>query len=232
MNGLILDIFVVVIFLIFLLSGFRSGVMKSFLFLAGAVFSVLFSVYFANMLSKCIYVTFIEPSIIKEIGKLMAENSLNVQQIFNKLPKFILNSLPSYGITPASINHIINNNSTVSVIPGKISELFSPVIINVLKSVLTPLLFIIFLLLVRIFSGLILKMFKISLLKKSNALLGGFFGLFKGYIALAVCMCCLKSLLPVVQNVPDILSPESISSTILFKELYNNNPVYELFKNI
>ncbi len=232
MNGLILDVSVVLIFLMFLLLGFRGGVMKSFLSLAGAVFSVLFSVYFANILSHYMYISFIEPSLIKEISKVIAANSVNVEHIFDKLPKFILNSLPSYGITPASVNHIINSNSTAAAIPCKVSALFSPVIINILKSVLTALLFIIFLLLMRIFSKLILKIFKISLLKKSNTLLGGLFGLLKGYIALTVCMCCLKVLFPTVKNAPDILSAESISSTFIFKELYNNNPVYELFKNI
>lgn len=232
MNSLILDISVILIFLMFLAMGFRAGIMKSFLSLAGAVFSVLFAVYFANMLSHYIYVSFIEPSLIKEIGKVLAENSYSTEQIFNKLPKLILNSLPSYGITPASVNHIINSNSTVSAIPAKISALFSPVIINVLKSVLTALLFIVFLFIVRILSGLISNVLKVSVLKKSNTLLGGLFGLFKGYIAVTVCMCCLKVLLPVVRDVPDVFSSKSISSTFVFKELYNNNPVYEFFKNI
>lgn len=232
MNSLILDISVILVFLMFLVMGFRAGVMKSFLSLAGAVFSVLFSVYFANLLSHYIYVSIIEPSLIKEIGKVIAENSPNMQQIFDKLPKFILNSLPSYGITPASVNHIISSNSTVSAIPSQISALFSPVIINVLKSVLTALLFIVFLFIVRFISGIILNLLKVSVMKKSNALLGGLFGLFKGYIAITVCMCCLKVLLPAVQGVPNIFSSKSISSTVVFKELYNNNPVYEFFKNI
>jgi uncharacterized membrane protein required for colicin V production len=93
-------------------------------------------------------------------------------------------------------------------------------------------LFIIFLFISKFFSGLISNMLKVSLLKKSNTLLGGLFGLLKGYIALTVCMCCLKVLLPMARNVPDIFSSESISSTFVFKELYNNNPVYEFFKNM
>ncbi len=232
LNGLILDTSVILIFLIFLLAGFRSGVMKSFLSFAGAVFSVVFSVYLANILSCYVYVEFIKPPLLREIKKVISENSINSEQIFSKLPKFILNFLPSYGITPSSVNHIINSNSTVSAIPAQISELFSPVIVNVLKSAFTALLFIIFLILMRFFSKIILNMFKASLLKKSNTLLGGFFGLLKGYIAVMVCMCFIKVLLPMVQCVPDMLSPESVSSTYVFKKLYNNNPVYEFFKNI
>ncbi len=231
MNSLILDVLIILIFSIFLIAGFRSGIIKSFLSFTGAIFSVFFSVYFADMLSRVIYSNFIEPSLIKKIGEALTINHANANQLFNKLPKFILNYLPSYGITPSSVNHIINSSNT-NAIPARISVLFAPIIINAFKSLLVVILFIVFLIFMRILSKLILKVFKVSVLKNANTFLGGIFGLFKGYIAVAVCMCCLKVLIPSGNNISKILSEESISYTVVFKELYNNNPVYELFKSI
>ncbi len=231
MSSLILDVSIVVVFLIFLFIGFKSGIMNAFLSFVGTVFSALFSIYVAGKISDWIYFDLIAPSFMKKIETLISQNSLSANSVLEKFPRLLINFLPDYGITPFSLNHIIDNNAK-SEIPLKISELLAPTVINILKSWFTVLLFIIFVVLTKVISKFIVRLFKSSVIKKANTLLGGIFGLFKGYVAIVICMCCLKNLLPFVQNVPEVFSDESISNTLVFKELYYNNPIGELFKNI
>lgn len=67
-------------------------------------------------------------------------------------------------------------------------------------------------------------------MRKTNTLLGGFFGLLKAYVVITVALCFLRSFAYISPQAPSWLSEESISNTVVFQKMYNNNPVYEFFK--
>ncbi|MDO4504557.1 MAG: CvpA family protein [Clostridia bacterium] len=230
MNSLLLDISVVMIFCIFIILGFRSGVIKSFLSFAGYIFSSLSSVYCADISSKFVYFNFIEPEILKKVENQIVSKTFNLDKLLNSIPKPILEFLPKNGITPSTISHIINNN-TVSVSAQKIVNSFSPIIIDILKSSFTAVLFIAFVMLTKWISKLIFRICKFSPIKHTNTILGGIFGLFKGYISILVCMCCLRAIITIKQDVDvsQIFSEESISNTMIFNKMYENNPIYNFF---
>ena len=231
LNALILDVFVVMIFTFFAVMGFRKGILKSFLSLVGSLFAVIFAVYFSDFFSKMIYFNFISPQIEEKVRNISSTSFLNYDILFSKFAFPFSGFLPRFGITPEEINHIINN-STAEVLPSKISEILYPVITNVLKSVLVIVLFVIFIFAIKFLSRFILRFFKTQFLKSTNSMLGGVFGVFKGYVVIVAAMCFLKVWVSMDTNIPEIFTPNSISSTTIFKVIYDNNPVYGLFKTI
>ena len=229
MNSLMLDIAIILVFGIFLFLGFKNGVISAFLSFASSVFSGFLSVYFAGALSSWTYSEIIGPNIRKRAESLIIDHALTSENFFNHMPKFIVEYLKANNITSFSLDHIINNNA-MSVVPDKISEFFAPIVIEILKSVFVVVLFIVFIALSKCVIKFILKLFKSSLMRKTNTLLGGFFGLLKAYVVITVALCFLRSFAYVSPQTPSWLSEESISNTVVFQKMYNNNPVYEFFK--
>ncbi len=224
-----LDLVIVLVFGIFLFLGFKKGVISSFLSFASSIFSGFLSVYFSGVLSSWVYSEIIGPAIRKRAESLIINHSLDSEKFFEHMPNFIVEYMKANQITSFSLDHIINNNA-IGIVPDKISEVFAPVVIEALKSVFVAVLFVIFIVLSRFLIKLILKLFKSSLLRRTNTFLGGFFGLLKAYVVITVALCCLKSFVCVSVETPSWLSDESVASTVIFKKMYDNNPLYEFFK--
>lgn len=231
MYPLILDISVVVLLSAFAFAGYKSGIFKSFLSFISSMFSGIFSVYIANILSKIIYINVISPQIQSKIELSSVKNFSSAEQILNLFSPCFVKFLNELRITPNEINHIIVNGNLDS-IPSKISELLYPLITNVLKSILAPMIFILLLVLFNVFLKFISMLFRVNFLKSTNSLVGMIFGVLKGYIVATILICCVKIFVSVDNNFSEVFSPDNISSTVIFKEIYNNNFVYSFYKKI
>lgn len=229
MNSLILDLAIVVVFGIFLFLGFKNGILSSFISFVSSVFAGFLSVYFGGKLSLWVYSNVIGPAIKKKAESLMVAGSLNAESFLGHLPKFFVNYSSFNGITPFSLDHIINNNAQ-GIIPEKISEIFAPVITDALKSIFVVFLFVLFMVALKFIIKFIAKVLRFSLMKKTNTILGGLFGLLKAYVVITVALCCLKSFSYIAEGAFSFVSEENVTNTVIFKEMYNNNPVYEFFK--
>lgn len=231
MNSLILDITVVVTLAIFLVVGFRNGVMRAFVLFVGTIFSSVFSGYFSGRVSNFVFETFVSPAIESHVLKSISENTFNFNSFCSKLPFLVEDSLSYYGITPSSFDHIISN-STERELPLRLSALIEPIFTNVFKYIFSVLIFVVLMLCVRLCARFVLKMCKHKPINHANSLVGGFFGGLKGYLVISVVLCCVRALLPMVHSVPEILSQDSISSSMVFKELYYENPIYNMFQKM
>ncbi len=229
MNSLILDLAIILVFGIFLFLGFKNGILSSFVSFVGSVFAGFLSVYCGGKLSVWVYSSVIGPAIKKKAENLILTNSLNAENFLNRLPKFFVSYSKISGITPFSLEHIINNNAH-NIIPEKISEIFAPVVTGALKSIFVVLLFILFMMASKIIFKFFARILRFSLMKKTNTILGGLFGLLKAYVMVTIALCCLKSFACISETTSNFISEENISNTVIFKEMYNNNPVYEFFK--
>ena len=232
MNFALMDIAVLAAFLLFIILGFKNGVIKSFLQLINSVVSWLFSLYISKFAAGFVYEYFVSPSIIRSVESSINEKGLNSSYIIDKLPKFLLGLLPDYGITMDKITHIINSVSK-EVLPKEISRILMPVITDILKPVILVLLFAALFILGRILTHFVLKMFKLKSLNYSDKILGGIFGLFKGYVAVLVFACMVRAFVPFLDDEKQRnFVSETISSTVIFKGIYTNNPLYTMFRKV
>lgn len=228
---LILDVSVVAILIAFAFAGYKSGIFKSFLSFISTMFSGIFSVYTANILSKIIYANIISPQIQSKIQLSSIKNFSSAEQILNLFSPWFVKFLSELRITPKEINHIIVNGNLNS-IPSEISELLCPLITNILKSILAPVIFALLLVVANVLFRCVSKLFRINFLKSTNSLAGMIFGLLKGYIVVMILICCLRIFVSVDSDFPEVFSPSNISSTVVFKEIYNNNFIYSFYKKI
>lgn len=230
-NAFILDVSVVTILLLFIIVGYRSGVMRSFVLFIGSIFSSIFSGYFSGKLADFVAEKMVLPNIKKQIANDISIGEFSFGNFLSNLPKFVEGSLEIYGITPLRLNHIMNS-SVKQEIPTKVAELIKPVFVNIFKSIFSVLIFAVLVLSIRLIVRFASRLCKHGAINQVNSLAGGFFGALKGYLVIAVLMCCIRSLTLVMNDLPEIFSNETISSSVVFKELYFNNPVYDMFKKM
>lgn len=228
----LIDIVLIVVISTFVISGFKSGMIKSFLLMINSILSWIFSVYISKFVSYFVYSKFIKQSVVKEMDVLLKTKYLKQDIFINKLPKIIANSMPNYGITLDKITHIINNVSK-EVLPNKLAEVFMPIIIEILEFFITGIVFITLLLLGKVLIRLILKLFKLKIINYSDKMFGGIFGALKGYIIILIFACILRVLVPFSfpTKIQKSIS-KTISSTIVFRPLYESNPLYTMFKKL
>ena len=166
----LIDMVIIMTIGLFILSGFKSGMIKSFLFFLNSIFSWIISVYISKFVSYFIYNRFIKPSVIKEMDVLLKSKNFKEDIIFNKLPQIVLNSMPNYGITLGKLTHIINNVSK-DVLPSEMSKVFMPMITEFLNFFITGILFILLVLLGKFLILLVLKLFKLKVVNYSDKML-------------------------------------------------------------
>lgn len=231
MNSLILDLSVTAILVIFVASGFQKGAFRSFWGFACSIFVSIMSIFVAGKASEYVYGNFISGYLEKTIKSTVVASGLNTYKILDKIPNGIANFLISQKITPEVLNHIMDSNTSAT-IPERISAVLKPGIVSILKSCFILCALAVLSSVMRFFSKYVFKLFRSSLFKGTSSILGGVFGFLKGYVVIAVCMCCIKSALPFWINVPEIFSESSVSESVVFKKLYNHNPVYEFLSNI
>lgn len=233
--GILLDGIVILLFIIFVYDGFKRGVVKSAIDLIGALIALFLSYYMATQFSQIIFDSFIRQNLIESISKALNETSgkdvnTQVEAIFLSLPKYISNTLGFYGVTPHTINTTIS--SSVGNATEQVLSNISPVVINLIRSVLVSVLFVLLLSLVGVISRALNRAFRLPLLKQINEIAGAVFGVLKCVIILLVITLVLRVFIPTLSNVPDILSESTIDSTYIFKFIYNNNPLYSLLHSL
>ena len=231
MNSLILDVCVLAVFLLFLVAGIKSGVIKSFVMFVGAIFSSVFAGYCSGKIANFFVERFVLPSVESRILNSMNGSVFDFQAFCDKLPNFASSSLAGYGITPSAFDHIMVS-STEQEIPLKVAKLVEPVFTGIFKYIFSIFVFLILMLMFRLFTQVVLKFFKHKPIKQANSIIGGLFGALKAYIVISVIMCCMRALLPMMDDVPEIVSRESIESSMVFKEMYFKNPIYDMFQKM
>ena len=231
-NAMLLDFSIVLIYIIFAFTGFRSGIIRSFLTLINSIFSSIASLYCSKLFSHLAYDYYFKPSIVNYLINVLPECNFNTKDALGKIPHSILNVLGNSGITLSDITHIISNVGKENS-PEKIVEIFRPVVIEFTRSISSSIFFILFMSIGRLIINLILKISKLGAIRKIGKVIGSIFGILKGYIIISIFMCFLKVIMPYCSSeINDIFSFENISSTMIFKHMYINNPIYEIFEKM
>lgn len=228
----IIDFIILFIISMFIYSGFRSGMIKSIMLFFNTIISWFFSAGFTELVSRFIYLKVIQPYINREVNMVISNNNITTSVLSEKMPSVLLDCLSYFGITLSKFNHIINSVSK-DVLPGSLNQIFMPMFMKVLKPLVAGILFSIIAFLGSLIVKLIMRIFKLRVLSTGNKLIGGLIGALKGYVVILVVACILKVLLPFIEvsSNNNIIS-EVIPSTIVFKHMYNNNPLCTILESM
>ena len=232
--GIILDIVLVLLLAIFLYDGFKRGAVKSLIDIVGYVVVLTLTSWLAGILADAIFTTFVQPHVLNEINQALqsstgSDPASQVSTLFNTLPSFVTNTLNFYGVTQ---EHLVSAaRASSNNIAEDIMKSISPVFINLIKTVAFSTLIVVLTSVFKVFSRTLNRVFNLPILKQINKLLGLVCGALKCVIIIFIVCYIIQIVLPMMSNTPEILSQNSIDSTIIFKNIYYNNPLNSIIEN-
>ena len=190
--------------------------------------------YISKIASIFIYDNFIKNNLLVQINDILNEyvgRDLNEKTaaVFNELPKMLSNTLMFCGVTSNVVGDVIENSTGNA--SYELVKLFSPTIISVIRTILVPFIFVVIYTPLNFLNRIIGRIFKVPVLRQIDQVLGAIIGALKGFLLIVLITFLLKMFLPMMSNIPDIFSKNTIESTFLFKEFYRNNIIYDFLQS-
>lgn len=186
---MISDIIIIVLIVGFTIAGFKHGISKTLLNIAGLIVTVAAAYYLSDFFAGLIYDCFIEQTVITNLEQLISSNGIDyaVANCFEAVPQWISGILSAilfvFGTDLNSFEKkmAIPSNITSSAVNTVESSLES-VITSVFKIILIIVFIIIVSIIVKKLIRLVSKVFNIPVIKQVNKLLGGILGVVEGII--------------------------------------------------
>ena len=201
---MIADIFVLLIVVFFIYSGYRAGLMRSFVKIASYIISIIVSFFLYPIVSDLLMKTPIYKSMVELVGeKYVNESISNITEgsTFGILSKYV-----GEGISRAA---------------GGISESVATLFINLLAFVI---ILILSKIIIRIVANLLGIFTKLPIIKQFNHLGGGILGGVLGIIVLYIVSAALLLFYPVE---PDSPVAKEIETSVFASEIYENNIILD-----
>ena len=224
--SLFLDLVIILLFLYFLISGYKNGFIISFVSLFSTIFSVIFSKISCGFVAEYIYAHFIKANLILKINDYIIAGNKNVGSILGFLPSFVFGAINEHKTLNDSINYII-----LSVGDKKaelITEVIAPIILSFLKPVIMILIFILTSIVLKIVRKGMAGILRVRFLRQFDGLLGMIAGCLKGIVGIIILSGIFGIILMMMDNSKSIKLENSINQTFVFKHVYRKNPFYSL----
>ena len=230
--GIVLDLAVGVIVILFLITSIRKGAVRSLIEFIGSLASILLAVVLSVALSDLLFNLLIRDPLVNLVGQTFqsAAGQESIEQIaavFEKLPGFISSSVNIDALTPQIAG--VLEQSTEQAATLIVDLAVAPVIKMLMRVVLIVLLYIIFRLLVRVIAFAGDRIARLPVLNQLNGLLGAVIGVVKGALAVLILTAVIRAVVPMVDS-PRIFSEEHIQSSHVFRYFYEHNPIFSLFE--
>lgn len=232
--SILLDAGIILLFAIFIVSGLKRGLVRSLIGFVATVIAIVLSMYLSKITSIFIYDNFIKNNLLVQINDILNEyvgRDLNEKTaaVFNELPKILSNTLMFCGVTSNVVGDVIENSTGNA--SYELVKLFSPTIISVIRTILVPFIFIVIYTPLNFLNRVIGRIFRVPGLRQIDQVLGAIIGALKGFLLIVLITFLLKMFLPMMSNIPDIFSKNTIESTFLFKEFYRDNIIYDFLQS-
>ncbi|MDR1241075.1 MAG: CvpA family protein [Oscillospiraceae bacterium] len=217
------DFAILAILLVFLIIGWKRGVVRSLICFAGSVLAIGVSVFASRYASDFIYSSFFKEAIVKKIEtsiEVSAEETKSSKENSEVLPGFLKRIMLWRGMNRDAISRIIFSSHPAE----KIEVIVSPIITGILRLLLSSLLFWIFMIIVRKLARFADSFFKFPILYQINSILGAAFGLCKGLFIVWISVMVIKT--GVIYSNSKSIFKEADSSPV-FGKFYSFNPIGE-----
>lgn len=230
--GMILDISLVVLAVLFLIIGARRGIAKSLAEFGGTIVAIVAASLLASVFAGVIYNNFVESSLLNSVtGSLdntVGQNlAARIEDVYNALPRYIQSAAESYGVTNGNIGGAIGSSTDRAAM--SIVNLVSPIVIDLIRTICLVILFIVLMIVVKVAARGIDRIFRLPVLSGINSLLGAVLGLVKCAVLVMLVCFVVQVILPMTGISPGIFSQENIESSTLFKYVYQHNLFEWLF---
>ena len=231
--GIVWDLVLVGVCVLFVAIGARRGFIRSAAHFLGTAIAACFAALLGGVAAQWVFDTFFRSALAERIGDSLAslgngDTFTAVQQVFASLPDFLLRALEAAGITAASVTEAMAGQT------GQAADLIvsalSPVFVGFLKVLAVIVLFCLFLIVVRLAANLLSAAFQLPLLNGVNALLGGVFGLLLAVVSIWICLAAVQVFTPMLSADTQAQIETALRQSTVAGWVVNWNPLGVMFQ--
>lgn len=216
-----LDVLVILLVAVFAILGFKKGIAKTAVSIVGTIIASVLSMFLSTPIAEAIYQGGFKTALTEKIENAMklfmqsGQGSL-VESIMKTMPKFVNNSLKSYGISTQQLNSAAGKGA------AQVEQLIRPIIISFISVIVSIVLFVLLMVIIKLISKFIVNAIDDSALGGVNRFLGAVVGIIEGFVIVLVVAFIIRITIPHLKEVPEIISDESISQSTVFKGIYES----------
>ena len=191
------DAIIVVIFLLFIILGVKRGFVRSVLDLVGTLAAMLVSMWFSGIAAQWFFSTFLQESLTRQIAEALqsAPAADAAEAVLSVVPEILRGGLEAFGITSDAINQAVAGTS------GQAAEavvaVLSPMVVSVLRGLFALVLFVFLLVVFRILSGVVCRIFRLPVLRQLDKGLGILLGVAQAALITVLLCFCAQALISV-----------------------------------
>lgn len=191
------DAVIVVIFLLFIILGVKRGFVRSVLDLVGTLAAMLVSMWFSGIAAQWVFSTFLQESLTRQIAEALqaAPAADAAEAVLSVVPEILRGGLEAFGITSDAINQAVAGTS------GQAAEavvaVLSPMVVSVLRGLFALVLFVFLLVIFRILSGVVCRIFRLPVLRQLDKGLGILLGVAQAALITVLLCFCAQALISV-----------------------------------
>lgn len=224
--SLIIDGITAFIGLLIIYNGYKKGFIRSVILVIGYVFSIFFAIYLSKILSVYLYDNFIRDLIIENIDKTIAANTGQISVagivpvVLSKLPKIIINPIIGDSGGMNHLNQLIidqTDGSLTKLSQAIVDNIFSPIILQLMKVILCLIIFILCTIIVKIIAKMFKGIYAIPIIGPINSILGGLLGIVQAGIAYYLIALVISIIISLTANELPWINNEVMKSTYILR---------------
>lgn len=191
------DAVIVVIFLLFIILGVKRGFVRSVLDLVGTLAAMLVSMWFSGIAAQWVFSTFLQESLTRQIAEALqaAPAADAADAVLSVVPEILRGGLEAFGITSDAINQAVAGTSGQAA--AAVVAVLSPMVVSVLRGLFALVLFVFLLVIFRILSGVVCRIFRLPVLRQLDKGLGILLGITQAVLITVLLCFCAQALISV-----------------------------------
>lgn len=231
-----LDFITVAILILFAYLGFKRGAAKSVANLCGTLLASVGSVLIGSVISKSIYAIFIKNSVINKIAAVILDKGsetaeVTLTKIFEALPNYVQGAIDSFGFSIEDFMNVLNLDNA-QMIAEQIEAMIAPIITSFISVIAITIVFIAIRIVLKFVVKLLENLMRVFMVSVVNSFAGGIIGLAEGLVLVIVLAVILRIATPLVTDMPELLSPDTVQQSFVFRYLYNFDFFYDIQRYI
>lgn len=191
------DAVIVVIFLLFIILGVKRGFVRSVLDLVGTLAAMLVSMWFSGIAAQWVFSTFLQESLTRQVAEALqaAPAADAADAVLSVVPEILRGGLEAFGITSDAINQAVAGTSGQAA--AAVVAVLSPMVVSVLRGLFALVLFVFLLVIFRILSGVVCRIFRLPVLRQLDKGLGILLGVAQAALITVLLCFCAQALISV-----------------------------------
>lgn len=227
-----LDLVILIVFVLFILLGVHRGFVRSAAHFLGSVIAAALASALGGMLAQWVFQTMFRDALIERVNESIVSLGLNnvsaaMENVLSSLPDFIRRALEGAGVTAATLEGTLAGKT------GQAAELvadsLAPVFIGFLKVLAVLVLFLLFMMAVRVLADMLGKIFYLPGLRQLNGLLGGVFGFLLAFVSVWIVISAIQVFTPMLTAEMQADLETMLDRSILAGFIVRMNPLASMF---